>query len=271
MELKTFRHLWGVSEPPERFFPQVKQEGYAGVETGVPLSSPEETAFRALLEENELEYIAQIYTQGHTVAEQIDSFKTELRRALKLRPALINCHGGRDSWSFWEAIEFYRAVIDLETEHGVHVAHETHRGRVFYNPWITCDILKELPGLGLCCDFSHWVCVTESLLPHCAPAIELCARHCIHVHARVGYEEGPQVPDPRAPEYAAQVQAHEAWWDIIWKAQEEKGFASSTLTPEFGPPPYLQTEPYSARPIANLEDICLWQAERQRRRFAARA
>jgi hypothetical protein len=270
MELKTFRHLWGVTETRDYLFPLLKLDGYAGVEAGVPEPGADETNLRTLLEENELEYIAQIFTAGATVAEHIESFKNQLGRALKLEPLVINCHGGRDSWSFWESIEFYRAAMDLETEHGVHVAHETHRGRVFYNPWITRDILHEIPGIGLCCDFSHWVCVAERLLDDCAAIIQVAARHCVHLHARVGYEEGPQVPDPRAPEYSTQVQAHEAWWDLIWKAQEEKNLPYSTLTPEFGPPPYLHTEPFSERPIASLDDICRWQAERQRRRFAAR-
>jgi hypothetical protein len=270
MELKTYRHLRGVTEPNEIFFPRTKQEGHAGVEGKLPEGGAEETSLRELLEEHGLEYIAKISTTGDKVADHISSFKAQLSRALKMKPVLINCHGGRDSWSFWEAVEFYRAVMDVETEHGVHIAHETHRGRVFYNPWITRDLLHEIPGIGLCCDFSHWVCVTERLLEDCEALIQIAARHCVHIHARVGYEEGPQVPDPRAPEYSAHVQAHEAWWDIVWKAQEEKGLPYTTLTPDFAPPPYLQTEPFSERPIANLDDICRWQADRQRRRFAAR-
>ena len=38
---------------------------------------------------------------------------------------------------------------------------------------------------------------------------------CWLIHARVGYEEGPQVPDPAAPEYAAEVKCHMGWWESI--------------------------------------------------------
>jgi hypothetical protein len=100
--------------------------------------------------------------------------------------------------------------------------------------------------------------------------IRLCAEHCIHIHARVGYEEGPQVPDPRAPEYERHLAAHERWWSMIWDAQEKRGVTESTLTPEFGAPDYLHTLPYSRMPVANLWDICNWQAERQKARFGAR-
>jgi hypothetical protein len=58
---------------------------------------------------------------------------------------------------------------------------------------------------------------------------------------------------------------------MIWDAQDKRGITESTLTPEFGAPDYLHTLPYSRMPVANLWDICNWQAERQRERFGARA
>ena len=43
---------------------------------------------------------------------------------------------------------------------------------------------------------------------------------------------------------------------------------SSTLTPEFGPPPYLHTLPHTNVPVADLAAVCDWMASRQRDRFA---
>ena len=56
-----------------------------------------------------------------------------------------------------------------------------------------------MPELLLCADLSHFVVVTET---HPADwklteAIDALADRVIHIHARVGYEEGPQVNDPR--------------------------------------------------------------------------
>jgi hypothetical protein len=76
------------------------------------------------------------------------------------------------------------------------------------------------------------------------------------------------VPDPRAPEYQRHVEAHERWWQIIWETQAAQGRTVSPLTPEFGPPDYLHTLPYSAMPVADLWEICNWQAQRQAVRFA---
>lgn len=55
-----------------------------------------------------------------------------------------------------------------------------------------------------------------------------------HVHCRVGYENGPQVPDPRAPEWLPYVEEHEKWWDLIWDVQARRGDKVSTFVPEYG-------------------------------------
>ncbi|MEY3897863.1 MAG: hypothetical protein RLZZ214_3384, partial [Verrucomicrobiota bacterium] len=119
----------------------------------------------------------------------------------------------------------------------------------------------------LTCDFSHWVCVAERLLEDCNEIIQLAADHCHHLHARVGHEEGPQVSDPRAPEWSRHLAAHEAWWDTIWTSQKRRGLATTGLVPEFGPAPYQQLLPYTQAPVADLADICDWVARRETARF----
>ncbi len=78
------------------------------------------------------------------------------------------------------------------------------------------------------------------------------------------------MPDPRDPAYADKLAAHERWWDVCWRSQAARGQAVSTLTPEFGPWGYMPTLPFTNVPVANLADICAWQAKRQAERFAAR-
>lgn len=106
------------------------------------------------------------------------------------------------------------------------------------------------------------------LLDDVPEILRRCARHALHIHARVGYEEGPQVPDPRAPEYQRHLEAHERWWRMIWESQKERGARESTLTPEFGPPDYMHTLPHTYAPVSDLWEICDWQAERQRDQFS---
>jgi hypothetical protein len=54
---------------------------------------------------------------------------------------------------------------------------------------------------------------------------------------------------------------------MIWQSQWERGLAESTLTPEFGPPPYLPTLPHTYVPVADLANVCDWMARRQTERF----
>jgi hypothetical protein len=187
-----------------------------------------------------------------------------------LEPRLIGCHGGRDAWSERQSRQFFEQVLQIEREMGIPVGHETHRGRILYNPWVTSRMLDTFPDLKLVCDFGHWTCVDERLLHTETEIIRQCAERCIHIHARVGYEEGPQVPDPRAPEYQYCLDAFERWWQLIWDAQEARGLAASTLTPEYGPPGYLHTLPYTRQPVVDLWEISDWQAQCEAARFALR-
>ena len=68
--------------------------------------------------------------------------------------------------------------------------------------------------------------------------IEAMAPRFRHIHMRVGYDHGPQVPDPRAPKWLPYTEGHERWWDAIHRAAEARGDTEVTVTTEFGPPNY---------------------------------
>ncbi len=269
MKLLLFRHLWGVCGTWEQVFPTFMESGYQGIECALP-PRQEHPRLRRLLDEYHFEFIPQIFSRGPTVEEHLESFREQAMLAAELHPRLVNAHSGRDCFSEEESLRFFEAALELEAAAGLVIAHETHRGRILYNPWTTSHLLKLFKGLKLCCDFSHWVCVCERLMDDQAKILEDCAQRCIHLHARVGYEQGPQVPDPRAPEYQPHLEAHERWWALVWDAQEKQGDPATTLTPEFGPPDYLHTLPYTKAPVCDLREICDWQARRQAARFAQR-
>lgn len=269
MKLTLYRHLWGVEEPWETVFPKIKERGFTGIETHLLPEKDKQQQFHTLLKQYDFRFIAMIFTEGKTVDEHITSFEKQIIETLDFEPVKVNCHSGRDAWTGEENSRFFAETLRIEYKHGLPVAHETHRGRILYNPWTTYGLLNQFPQLKLCSDFSHWVCVCERLIDDQIEIIEKCAERTIHLHARVGYNEGPQVSDPRAPEYRMELEAHERWWDIIWAAQNKQEVKESTLTPEFGPPPYLQTLPHSQDPVADLWDICNWQAGRQAERFSS--
>ena len=127
-------------------------------------------------------------------------------------------------------------------EYGCEICWETHRSRPTFNPWATRDLLLEIPGLRLNCDFSHWCVVCERLVMDEEPEIlGLCAERCRHLHARVGYPQGPQVPEPRDRLYRSDLEAHLRWWQVLVEAAEGRGAAEFSVTAEFGPDGDLYT------------------------------
>ena len=95
------------------------------------------------------------------------------------------------------------------------------------------------------------------------------ARACRHIHARVGYEQGPQAPDPRAPEYARALRLHEAWWKAIEDAQAAAGTPQLLFEPEHGTDGYQQRLPFSTVETADIWAVNAWLRERGEARHKA--
>jgi hypothetical protein len=266
MKLKLVKATWGMEGTFEEQVRRIAEAGYHGIEMVIPTDrSPGD--LRALLREANLDLMLMVFTDGD---DHLASFRSQVEKARTYEPLFITSHSGRDFWGFDRQRAFFAAALEVERRAGIDINHETHRGRAFFNPWSTEAILREFPELHVTADFSHFVCVCERLLssdPALAGALELCISRTRHIHGRVGYEEGPQVSDPRAPEWAAHVEAHETWWKAIARARLSAGAEYLTFDPEFGPPNYMQTSPYSRKPAADLWEVCLYMATRFRQQF----
>ncbi|MDZ4764836.1 MAG: TIM barrel protein [Chloroflexota bacterium] len=262
MELHVFRALWGMTGSFQAQIEAIADAGYDGVEGFMSASDLDAAAYSALVASHHLKLImaAQIDT-----VEQLAPMLTALAA---YQPIKIGIHPGRDSMSRDEGARFFEEALRIEQQIGVPVSHETHRGRLFYTPWDTAYYLKQFPELKVVADYSHWVNVCERLPDDQAAALELANQRAFHIHGRVGYEESPQVPDPAAPEYAGHLAWFERHWTQIADARHAAGDTALTFTPEYGPPPYLQTLPYTRQPLSNLWDVCLWGADRARKLFA---
>lgn len=272
MHLHTYRHLWGVPDSFAQAAAKFKQRGYSGLEIWMgKVDHPAQ--LRQILQEHDLGFIPLIATlpdaqHNHTPSAHLESFRRLLEDALAMQPVKINVHAGYDGWSAAEQDVFFNSALPMLQGLPCPVMFETHRGRPTFSPWNTLRLLEAFPQMRLTLDLSHWVVVCERLIDDLSPILAKAATACSHIHARVGYEQGPQVPNPQAPEYLPHLEAHERWWRMVWQTQQAQGHPVSTLTPEFGPPPYLQTQPHSQTPLANLEEVCEWMAQRQRTNFA---
>jgi sugar phosphate isomerase/epimerase len=252
-----YKSLWGMTTPTDQSIRLIAEAGYDGVE-GAVAEIADRKEFRRLLSEKKLDYIPLIYTEGATPETHLEDFRKLIGLASEFSPKKIVAHAGRDLWSLDEQLRFFEQVLKIENEFGIPIAHETHRRRPLYSPMNAIAILKAFPKLKINADLSHWCCVTESMLEDHSEAIKLVTSRAIHVHARVGYENSPQVSDPRAPEWAAHVAIFESWWKQVLRD-------GMSVTPEYGPPTYMHTIPNTNEPVADLWEVCLWQAERIRR------
>ncbi len=257
MKLLVFRSWWGMTGANvEDMLRRIAEAGYDGVEGAPPGIAP--AAFRRMLDAQGLHWIANIYTGS--AAE----FAVALAQVAEGDPLKVIAHSGRDAMSRDEGCRYFERVLALEQQSGRAVAHETHRGRLLATPWETLYYLQHFPTLKLNADFSHWVLVCERLPLDQAEALALACARTIHIHGRIGDEEKPQVAHPAAPECQRLQQWYEAQWDAIRAAHTQQQADHLTFTPEYGPPGYLPTLPFTAMPVADLWDICLWQMQRIR-------
>jgi len=257
MKLNFLCPVWGNKLPFDDFVARVKGAGYDGIE--MSLRFGDDAAKRRILKsifDAELLYVGQHW---ETVTLDFEQHKNEyVRRLHNLadgKPLLIDSQTGKDFFTFDQNMELVKLARAFSKETGIHVVHETHRGKFTFAAHITEQFLLADPDLRIGADFSHWCNVAESLLENQESALSLAISRADHIHARVGFSEGPQIPDPRAAEWADVLSIHLGWWDRIVGRARQEGREFLCITPEFGPYPYMTILPNSILPIADQWDI----------------
>lgn len=302
-ELKLIKTLWGIDEPvsPE-LFTSIRKEGYHGVEVirlnwllddddddnnsrDVLVNSLNEAGLACVtqihtsggyIDKNSGEYV---YCGAYDVAVHQEDFKKQLRECKELlglvnNGGFINVHAGVDAWSNEEVVQFLEfcfGEIERNTP-DITVTFETHRQRIFGNPFQTRDLLS-LPSLSqskslkINADLSHWYCACERVFnpkdderdkwwPGLLASI---SPRCEYIHARFGWAQGPQMADPSAPEceHDRRLQI-EVWKELIEEQQQKKshigggGPRKIFVSPEYGPAPYMALKPHTQEPVASL-------------------
>ncbi len=153
------------------------------------------------------------------------------------------------------------SLIPINPPDYVEIYHETHRGRFAFAAHVTRNFLREIPDLKLSADFSHWCCVAESELDNQQESLNMAIERSFHIHARVGYPGGPQVLDPRLPEWGKITSKFVGWWKKIIKEREKHGLEEISVTSEFGPFPYMQRAPFTLTPLSNQWEINVYMKD----------
>jgi len=298
MRLRLYRSLWGVikqADGPltfEQALPKIKSLGYDGIECATKFGmdmGPQ--YFKRMLKDHDLKYTAMIFSSGpaavvpgadcnryprhpkpgRSVSQHLDVFKAQVDAALELDPVQINSHSGNDYFFKSEQEQFFAGAIEYEkTNSNKPILHETHRKRILHSPWVARDLVPLFKGdLKIVADYSHFLCVAETNTEDLElnRVIDLLAPYVRHIHARVGYDHGPQVPDPRATHWKDYVTGMERWWSAIFKSQQGMGINECSVTPEHGPPNYQVCEPNWQTPLADIWEVNTWIGSRVKNRF----
>lgn len=270
MQLKILCPQWGHEHlDVEDFFIKVKQAGYDGVDTWMPGDTAGRQRFIRLLKEYDLHMVShQHQATGNSINEYCKSLEYYLNMSLECGPILINSHSGHDYFTIDEQLQVIDTAEEFAVKNNIRVAHETHRGRIGFCPGNANQFFKLRPNMKITADFSHWVCVTESYLENFKEELSAGIARAEHIHARVGFIEGPQIPDPRKPFWQQQVQFFLGIWGQILAHQKSMGTQVFTITPEFGPPPYMWVNIDTNEPIASQWGINLFMKDLLVKEFA---
>jgi sugar phosphate isomerase/epimerase len=269
MKLLILCTQWGMQDIPlEDFFSRVISDGYDGIDTWIPEEPGERKKFLRLLSDYHLPVVChQFHAKGTNIKEFCRSFEYYLHLSMECTPLLINSHSGRDYFTTGEQLEVIDTAQEFSVKNNITIAHETHRGRIGFSPYNAKDLFALRPDMKITADFSHWVCVTESYLENSLETLNEAIKRTEHIHARVGHMEGPQVTDPRAKEWREATAIFFTWWDKIIELKNNNREEVFTITPEFGPPPYMMTSPSTGLPAADQFEINNYMKNEFRKRY----
>jgi len=254
MRIKYFCSWWGLDTLGLRpLLEKVKDAAYDGIEIGIPSDSEGRRELRALLDEFRLDVIAHQYqAAGRQFDAYLHSFEECIDIAVSFEPLLVNSHTGRDYWTREQNLRLVEITQEAEQRYGIPILHESHRRHFLYSAPAALEYFQLAPNLRITADLAHWVCVAECLLEGHEVALEEAIRRSDHLHARVGFAEGPQVPDPFSPVWSRELQVFSGWWLRIAERFRSEGRECLTITLEYGPPPYGWVSLQSGEPLRDF-------------------
>ncbi|HSC55358.1 MAG TPA: hypothetical protein VLC98_17120 [Phnomibacter sp.] len=271
MSIQFYCPRWGSDNLSwESFCQKATDAGYDGFEVGIACTATEAELHEIwnTAEKYKLKIIIQHYdTYVSDYAMHYDLYCAWLNKMQSLPCVKINSQTGKDYFSFEQNSALISAATQISMQTGTPIVHETHRNKFSFAAHVAKTYLEKIPELRITLDASHWVCVAESFLEDQQEAVQLAIDRAEHLHARVGYPCGPQVPDPRVPEWQHALNMHLNWWDKLAERKRKEN-TILTITPEFGPYPYMVYDSITQSPICNQWEVNVYMMELLRKRYS---
>jgi len=244
--MKFFCPRWGAESIPwPVFLKQVKEANYSGIEW-FPFGEPGNyNEVLELLQEYDLDFaVVMAVIEPYTTFERyLQKLALDLHQLMSIRnsgkaPLFFSAQIGREFFNEQQIDQCLTLCKAIEENYQTPIYQETHRNKWSYAAHVVAPVLEKYPDVKLTLDVSHWFCVSESYLEDQQAAVNTAITRARHIHARVGSTQSSQVWDPANAEYAEALSAHLLIWDK-WIAQMKADNQPITITPEFGPAPYL--------------------------------
>ncbi|MFT4095143.1 MAG: hypothetical protein QM640_16045 [Niabella sp.] len=273
MDIKYLCPYWG-QEPvkPVTFLNKVLQAGFDGVEVNLGTLQHKKEWLQAFNNIKSAQpgfvVVAQMVLEDRykTPSAFLSAMIKRLEILVRFKPDFINSHTGKDFFSFKDNCLLIEASNTFSRQNNIEIYHETHRGRFSYAIHEIPKYLKKFPRLGLIADYSHWCNVSESMLQNQSALLKSVIPHIRHIHARVGWEHGPQVADPFTKNAENYLQQFTRWWSDILRYHRKNGQQLFTICTEAGPPPYMPTDGLG-RPLAYQWSINVQMLQYLKNRF----
>jgi sugar phosphate isomerase/epimerase len=271
MDIKYICTYWGCeNQTAKEFLSNVVSNGYDGVEINFPDNPDFISEFISELDlirttiNSDFIFIAQqvLSNKKETVNEYIERITVRLEFLSKLKPNFINSHTGKDYYDFSDNCKIIELTKNISVKTEIPILHEIHRGRFSFHLKTLQQYLELFPKLQLIADFSHFCVVSESNLEDQAELLTKIYPKIKHIHARIGFEQSPQVNNPFAPEWQTYLERYLTWWKDIIGTHKKRNGSQFTITPEFGPFPYMPEEPFTKKPLSDQ-----WETNLQMKKY----
>ena len=273
MKIHYFCSSWGMTHPTlEANLKAIKDAGFDGIELAWRRDVREGDdlrTIRKLLDAYDLKLTFLNHSANKTPSEHTAELAAQMKLIAKLQPMLINSQSGRDFFPLKETVRMIKQLNKQSDRIGLPIVHELHRSKALYTLPTAIDVLDAIPDVRFNADLSHLCVVHESYLQDQLESLNRVLERCYYIHARVGHPEGPQVSDPRAPEWQQAVDYHLGWWQQIVDARKQEGVQEMVICTEFGTPNYMPVLPYTRQPVANLWDVNVWMMNTLKERLTS--
>ena len=275
--LKFFCPRWGSESIPwDEFLSSVKKAGYAGIEWFPFGEKCNVEEVLDLLHHYELDFciVMAILEPYNGYKNYMEALEKDLIQLMEIRntkkaPLFISAQTGREFFTLDEIQGCLQLCDKIQEEYGTAIYQETHRNKWSYAAHVVGPVLEKNENVQLTFDVSHWFCVSESYLEDQQAAVNETINHTRHIHARVGHTEGPQVWDPANEEYAEALQQHLLIWDKCVALAKQENRAYFSITPEFGPPPYMAKGNREISLVKEQWRLNLWMKDFLQHRYQA--